>query len=391
MKKEKKTKFTNNKVSIVIISVIFGLVAGSVGALVTVVFVFEDLSNVPFFGEINFSNSNYNGSNLVIRGAKKVIVEQDTKIIETINSVGNSIVGIYRKIPESQPEDVLNNFKLANYYKLDQEIGLGMIVSSDGWIATDVFIHNVNLGNVLSDYVVITKENKIYNIDSFIKDTITSFSFIHVKGANDFPVRQFAEEDKIKSGQLIIVVGWRGKNLLSALIGEKNINSSLIKNSDVYFKNYILSNNIEKEFYGSTVFDLSGNIIGLVDKKGNINSISHFISAINSLFKNNKIKRPNLGINYIDLSDLVSGKNTLKNGAIIYKKSNGVSVAKNSPADLAGLKEGDIIISIDNKVINSENNLTDIIQSYLAEDEIDIVYLRDGEEKETKIKLGEIK
>jgi len=392
MKKEKKKKnFINDKILTVVISVIFGLIAGLIGALAAGVFVFEDLSNIPFFGEINFSNSNYNGSNLVIRDAKKVIVEQDTKIIETINSVNNSVVGIYKKLPENKSEQEINNFELANYYKLDQPVGLGIIVSSDGWIATDVFTYNISLSNPLDNYVIITKENKIYNIDSFVKDTITSFLFIHVDGANDFPVRQFVEESEIKSGQLALIVGWRDKNLLSRLIGKKDASSSLIKNSDVYFENYILSDSIGKEFYGATVFDLSGNIIGLVDGEGNVIPVSHFISAINSLFKNNEIKRPSLGVNYIDLSDLISANKVLESGVIIYKKDSEAGVAKNSSADLAGLKEGDIIISIDNKIIDNENNLTNIIQSYLAEDEINIVYLREGEEKEIKIILGEIK
>ena len=139
------------------------------------------------------------------------------------------------------------------------------------------------------------------------------------------------------------------------------------------------------------IFDLGGKIIGLADSQGKIRPISHFQAAIKSLLKDRGIKRPSLGVNYLDLSLLAKENNKYKKGALIYKGGSGVSVIKNSSAEIAGLKEGDIVIQVDNTEINENNNLTNVIQNYLAGDKINIDYLRGEERREVEVELGEIK
>ena len=78
-------------------------------------------------------------------------------------------------------------------------------------------------------------------------------------------------------------------------------------------------------------------------------------------------------------------------GAIISKDQKGIAIVKNSPADLAGFKEGDIIISINDIELNNNNNLSNIISQYTAGEEVKIIYERNEEEKEAKVTLGELK
>lgn len=401
--KDKKIKNLkkNGIILTIILAVIFGLAAGVVGQLIARSYISENIY-IPFWGGVNLTDSNYSGANLIIRDAKKVVVEQNTKVIETINSINNSIVGIFSKNPLSESktkkpsgdsqEDL--EFNINNYYKLNQEIGLGLIITSDGWIITNTFIAKANLKNILNDYVVITKDRKIYNIDKVIKDTITSFYFIHVAEVKDFPVKQFTETIKIESGQLALAINWEEKSLLTSIVGLKE-NSILLKFSDSFSDELILADNLK----GAVIFDLSGNIIGLAEREGKIRPTKHFIGAIESLLKNEDINRASLGVNYVDLSMLARENNTLaslardkyKKGALIYKNLDGVGMIKDSAAELAGLQVGDIIIQIDNIEINKYNTLTDVIQSYLAGAKINIQYLRNGDKKEVEVELGEIR
>ncbi len=101
-----------------------------------------------------------------------------------------------------------------------------------------------------------------------------------------------------------------------------------------------------------------------------------------------------LGVNYIDLSGLAGSlteNNYWQKGAIIYKDQRGLAVQKNSPAEKAGLREGDVIISVDNIALTKDNDLADVIQNYLAGDKLTLVYLRDGAENEVEITLVEQK
>ena len=84
-------------VLVIVLAVVFGMSAGVVGDLIARVYLLDNNYNIPFYGEVNFSNGNYSGNNIIIRDAKKVVVEQDNKVEETINSVSDSLVGIYKK------------------------------------------------------------------------------------------------------------------------------------------------------------------------------------------------------------------------------------------------------------------------------------------------------
>lgn len=66
-------------------------------------------------------------------------------------------------------------------------------------------------------------------------------------------------------------------------------------------------------------------------------------------------------------------------------------VTPDSPADEAGLESGDIIIAVDNKGIDAENDLSTMIQVHKPGDEVVLTALRPGDEtqiKEIEVTLG---
>ncbi|MEO7310052.1 MAG: PDZ domain-containing protein [Chitinophagaceae bacterium] len=63
-------------------------------------------------------------------------------------------------------------------------------------------------------------------------------------------------------------------------------------------------------------------------------------------------------------------------------------VVKESAAEKAGIKEGDIIISVNSDKITEENGLVKLIGKYKPEDVVDVTVLRDGSEKKISTKLG---
>lgn len=66
-------------------------------------------------------------------------------------------------------------------------------------------------------------------------------------------------------------------------------------------------------------------------------------------------------------------------------------VQKETAAEKAGLKKGDIITNIDGKKITNPSELAEAISAKKANDEVEITYLRDGKKQKTKAKLGESK
>ena len=240
------------------------------------------------------------------------------------------------------------------------------------------------------------KDKKSYQIDKVITDKLTKFYFIHIS-AKDLPVRKFAEPQDIKNGQIILSVSKDSSVILTSLVNGKKSND-LIGFSDKFNDNLVLSDNLSKEWRGPAIFNLRGDIVGLVNEDGKVESFTHLNSAISSIFKNKEIKRASLGLYYVSVENLSDVK-TLKDnkaslpskGAVITKGEEGVAILKGSPAEVAGFKEGDVITFVENIELNQLINLTDAVHEYIPGDKVNITFLRQGEEKEVEVVLGQLK
>ncbi len=401
----------NNILVVVIISVVFGLIAGVVGEFVARAYIFENSFNIPLFGDISYSGSRSGGSSIIISGAKKVVVEQNTKVAETAESVKSSMVAIYNKNllkttegksgakTEKEPA-----FNIENYYQVNNEAAQGFIITSDGWIISDFIPAELIAINkefdqiatstkkaILNNYIIFTKEKKEYDVDDIMFDLNSAYAFWHVE-AIDLPVRKFAFANEITNGQLVMSVNSHGGVLLTTITSQSQNEAELVHSSDKFTHNIMLAQNPSKDFYGSFLFNLSGDLVALLNEQGELEPVDNLAPIINSLLNGEKVKWPSLGVNYIDLSSLISIEPGQRDkGALIYKNKDGVAVVKDSPANLAGLREGDIIISVDNTDLNKDNTLNSIIRKHTAGEKINVVYSRGNESKEVEVTLGELK
>ena len=71
------------------------------------------------------------------------------------------------------------------------------------------------------------------------------------------------------------------------------------------------------------------------------------------------------------------------------KSDTEASVVAGSPAERAGIKEGDIILQINDERIDADHTLASLIQKYQVGDEITLKIFRDGKELDIKVKLEE--
>lgn len=375
----------NTMMLVIVLSAIFGLTSGAVASLVTRTYL-DDIYS-PLVGEINLSSGANRRSILEIKDAKKVVVEQNDNVDIIANTVQNTLVGIYKKNAAKKPAvKKETGLDLNDYYKIGQEAGQGFIITSDGWIAT-----NLKLDNAPSDYVVVTADKKVHEINKFLADKSLPFYYLRVE-AKDFPVRKFAEWGEVKNGQIALSVNWQSRTILSYITERDEKIPGEVRSSDVFFGKISTVNNLSSGF---ALFNLAGDVIGFLDKSGKIEPINHFAPAIASLLKEQAIKRPSLGINYLDLAELIaahpSENNEIQNGAVISSNEKGVAIVSGSPAAAAGLKEGDVITAMGGIQIDQDNNLTAVMQKFQAGETVAITYLRGAEKKEAAVKLGELK
>lgn len=144
---------------------------------------------------------------------------------------------------------------------------------------------------------------------------------------------------------------------------------------------------------GGPLLNLSGDLVGInsqiVSDTGNYSGLSFSIPTkvikvvYHELMEHGSVKRPWLGLVFQDLDRNLAesfGLDKVK-GALISK------VIGNSPAQRAGLKEGDIILKVNAQEVVSATDISPIIGLLEIDSMVPVQVMRDGKVKELTIQL----
>lgn len=379
-------KKPTNLFVITLIAIAFGAFAGVMSSIISNSYFGTSFTGLTGTNELNLADSVYSRANLIIRDAKKVVVNQDVKIDETVASLQPVLLSAFKK------DEVKKD-----YYVLDDADAYGLILSSDGWILLDGFkdsdLKDNNFVENIKKYTVISYDKKMYDIDKAVPVKIAgdgSVILAHLKSASNLAVRKMAYASDLKPGTTLLVVSPSGRTMVSSLIAKKR--PALQLTSDRPDISLELADQLGDEFKNSLVFNLGGDFVGFLDSTGSVRPNYVFLPAWRSLVANSKANFPYLGVNYLDLSTIKSTSLKVVKGAWLNSVDvNHPAIIKGSPADLAGLKSGDVIIRIDDQEIDSTHDLSEIISAYSAGDLIYVSYDRNGVQSGFELKLGEIK
>lgn len=376
---------TNNQTAarpfwtIIILGVVCGLAAGVLGAIATQVYIWPDFSASS---ELNLTNLNANNPGLVIRDAKKVVVNQDVKIAETFANIRPAVVGIFKEIATSSAVASVK----PDYYKLDSPLFVGLIITSDGWVAGLAPTDPKWEGN-FKNYVAISSDRRVYKIDrlSNLKNLPGDPLIFHLAGALNLPVKKIISRQELSPGQSLLVT--RGLNQIWPTTLTSLTKSSGVASSDTVTASLELAGIAGADFRNSLVFDLAGDLAALISDDGQIIPAFSYEAVWSALSRAAAVGRPYLGVNYLELSAVKSAALSLDQGAWLYPSATQTAVLKDSPAQQAGLKAGDVITWVNNQQLSAVNDLADILSRYQPGDQITLTYWRAGQEQEVEVKL----
>ena len=376
-KEEKKAAYKNSWIFIPLI-IICAVLAGIFGEILTKSYFLKDGYFSSYANEINLSNLNAGNAGLVIRDAKKVVVNQDVKMAETISGTRSVLLGVFKK--ESTTD---------SYYDLDNPNFTALVVTSDGWLLIPMDLNDKEDFDA-KDYIVIDSSRKVYEIDSISASEEDNLLFIHLASAQNLPIRKNATKADFSLGQNLILVSsfsFAKPTTLISMTGSSDLMSSELSNLDLR-----LDANTD-DIKNSFVFNLAGELAAIVDSNGKVVPAYSYNYYWRSFLEKSSLGRAYLGVNYLDLSliKMASSSTDYDKGAMLLSAQNKTAVLKSSPAEIAGLKEGDIITWVNNQEISRTNGLAEIISSYLPGDKITLTFLRDAKEQEVNMVLGELK
>ena len=150
---------------------------------------------------------------------------------------------------------------------------------------------------------------------------------------------------------------------------------------------------------GGPLLDLSGRVLGIntaISAQGQALGFaipsSDLKKDIEVYGRKRTIVKPFMGVRYIMVTESLKKERSLgvDTGALVTAGGSGESpVVAGSPAEKAGLREGDVILKIDGKVVNLENSLAAAIRNLDPGQTVALVVYRDGREITLNLTLGE--
>jgi len=392
---------SSNRPMVVFFSIL-GFLAGIVGSFVGIAAVSSSATMQKALG-ITTSNTGLPVSSRI----ENITVKEDSGVISSVKKVSPAVVSIIYTKDVRVFNPFLSPFDDQNEtIEQQQGGGTGFVITSDGLIATNRHVANIDG----AEYSVISADGKKYDAKVVSKDPIYDFAIlkIDVKG---LPTVEFGDSDDLEVGQRVIAVGntlgeFQNSVTVGVLSGkERTIQASDQAGSSVQSVDNLLQTDaaINEGNSGGPLVNLKGQVIGIntaTTAKGQAEGVGFAIpinslkTAIDSISKYGKIVRPYIGIRYATVDEkiiAIKGMKKAEGVLIVGDESQSLpAIVPGSPADKAGLKEGDVILKINNDEIKAGNSLTRLLSQYQPGDEVTLKILREDKELDVKIKFGEM-
>ncbi|MDO5045296.1 Do family serine endopeptidase [Campylobacter sp.] len=320
----------------------------------------------------------YNSS---ISEAKKSVVNISTTKTTAANS------GIDQMFNDPFFRDFFGfNFRIPQDKQKSTSLGSGVIISNDGYIVTNNHVIED------SDEIIVTllEDDKEYKAKIIGTDPKTDLAIIKIDAKN-LKAITIADSSKIMEGDIVFAIGnpfGVGGSITQGIISGLNKDNIGLNQ----YENFIQTDaSINPGNSGGALVDSRGALVGInsaiLSRSGGNNGIGFAIPSnmtkeiAKKLIEDGKIERGYIGVMIANLTNEQKEIYKNKEGALIS------SVEKGLPADIAGLKRGDLVIQIDDKKIKNANDLKNVIGSLAPDKEIAVTFERSGKVDSVKIKL----
>ncbi|HEY3371392.1 MAG TPA: trypsin-like peptidase domain-containing protein [Prolixibacteraceae bacterium] len=277
--------------------------------------------------------------------------------------------------------------------------GSGVIITEDGYIAT-----NNHVVENTSEIEVVLPDKRIFKGELVGRDPNTDLALIRIK-AEGLPTVKFGNSDNVQVGEWVLAVGYPyslNTTVTAGIVSAKARSIGIIdgSNGDLSGGNLGSPNSAAIESFiqtdaainpgnsGGALVNMNGELIGInsaiASQTGTYAGYAFAIpvnlakKVLDDLKQYGSVKRGLLGVSFPSPS---GEEQYLQQQGIAPGSVNGVyitNVLSQSAAAIAGLKEGDIIQSIDGLQVASSTEFSEKIARHRPGDVVQISYLRNG-------------
>lgn len=377
-----------------ILSAAFMLVAGAVFGIVMV--------------------SNFDGTSLsdaspkdIKLGAERSPLKSDPHLVALNEAFANvakmstpSVVSIIVTTKAKKGEEMNEFFHFFPDFKFrtpegqgrqQQGAGSGVIVTKDGYILTNNHVVDEAADHGIE---VIMNDTKRYKAKLIGTDPMTDIAVIKIE-ANDLPVAILGNSAELEVGQWAVAIGnplGLNSTVTAGIVSYIGRNIRII--GDTYgIENFIQTDAaINPGNSGGALVNIFGEVIGINTAIQSTNGMYQgygFAIPINlaktvatDLILHGKVERGYIGVSIQKVDETMAKANGLPNAEGVI-----VQDVMGEAAKEAGIKEGDIILSVDNNKVNEPNELQTLIAGKHPGDKVTVSIWRDGAKTDKVVKL----
>ena len=223
-------------------------------------------------------------------------------------------------------------------------------------------------------------------------DPKLDLALIKIDAGKQLPVAKLGDSDKLRIGEWVMAIGNPFGLEQTVTVGIVSAKGRVIGAGP--YDDFIQTDaSINPGNSGGPLFNVSGEVIGINTAIVSGGQGIGFAIPVNmakqivqQLRDEGKVTRGWLGVVVQPLSEELAQSFGLDrpHGALVSE------VVKDSPAERAGIKRGDVILRFDGQAIDERNDLPKVVATTPVGKAVTVVVFRDGRERELKVEVGKL-
>ena len=328
------------------------------------------------------------------QGSNVVISQKEADLAELVEKTSPTVVSIVTSQVSGQ-----------GFFQQEVEgAGTGIVISEDGYILTNKHV----ISEARSVQVVMSDGTRHSDVTVVGSDPLNDIAFLKIKNVSDLKVATLGDSGAMRVGQDVIAIGnslGQYQNTVTSGIvsglGRPVTAASSELNSRVESLTDLLQTDaaINPGNSGGPLINSAGQVVGIntaiaADAQGigfaiPINAAKGMIRGV---IANGKAEKAYLGVQYVAITPDVRTeyKLSVDQGALV-RSGSGSAVESNSPADEAGIKDGDIITKVNEKYVGKQGGLGSLVAEFMPGEKVTLTIIRDGKEQQKTLTLGAYK
>lgn len=271
--------------------------------------------------------------------------------------------------------------------------------AGSGWIIdeTGIIVTNNHVVEDASSISVTMDDGSTFTVDtnSVFTDRLSDLAILKIN-ARDLPALKIGDSSQLRIGEWVVAIGnalGQGIRATEGIVSRSGVQIPVSAGQTLY--NLVeTSAAINPGNSGGPLVNLAGEVIGITSIKiatAGIEGMGYAISTetaipiIEELIQNGYIVRPWLGVTLytVDQFAFLRYDLAVEQGVLL------TGIAPTSPADLAGLKAGDVIVSLDDEEIATAEELMRSIHDSAVGQTVDVTYWREDIQSTARVTLAE--